>query len=78
VDLHHKARHIKMTASGTPGRAHPPKPKPKPRPNRKAATRNRKINGAQMPLTQCLALWRRSDVAIRSRDRSWAHGDGSP
>jgi len=41
VDLRHKARHIKMTSSRTPGRAHPPK----------ADIGNRKINGAQTPLT---------------------------
>jgi len=41
MDLRHKERHIKMTSSGTPGRAHPPK----------ADIGNRKINGAQTPLT---------------------------
>ena len=41
MDLRHKERHIKMTSSGTPRRAHPPK----------ADIGNRKINGAQTPLT---------------------------
>ena len=36
---------LKMTSSRTPGPAQLPKP------NRKAAIRNRKINGAQTPLT---------------------------
>jgi len=46
VGLRLKDHRLKMTSSGTPGRAHPPK----------ADIGNRKINGAQTPLTILLRV----------------------